>query len=61
MEGYHGFVHRASWIIFGLAPVVRIVLFVRALGRSKAERLCLYRQRTAVVEDVVERLEVHAG
>ena len=58
MEGNNGFAHRASWIILGVAPVVGIVLVVRALGSSKAERLCLvrHRQRTAVVEDLVERL-----
>ena len=63
MEGYNGFARRASWIILGAAPVVGIVLVDRALGRSKAERLCLVRhkQRTAVVVDVVERLEVPAG
>ena len=61
MEGYHGFVHRASWVILGVAPVVEIILVVRAPGRSKAERLCLWRhrQRTAIVEDAVERLEAH--
>jgi hypothetical protein len=61
MEGYNGFVHRASWIILGAAPVVGIVLVVRAPGRSEAEHLCLWRQRqrAAVVEDVVERLEAH--
>jgi hypothetical protein len=58
MEGYHGFVHRASWIILGATLVVEIIPVVRAPGHSKAER---HRQRTAVVEDVVERLEVHAG
>ncbi|HEY7021029.1 MAG TPA: hypothetical protein VH349_07930 [Ktedonobacterales bacterium] len=56
MEGYHGFVHRASWIILGVAPVVEIILVVRAPGRSKAERLG---QLTAVMEDVLERLEAH--
>jgi hypothetical protein len=63
MEGYSGFVHRASWIILGAAPVVGNVPIVRAPDRSKVKRPCLWRhrQRTAVVEDVVERLEVHAG
>ena len=64
MEGYNGFVHRASWIILGLAPVVGIVLVVHAPGRSKAEsggKPRRHGHRMAVVRDVVERLEVHAG
>jgi len=64
MEGYHGFVHRAIWIILGAAPVVGIILVVRAPGRSKAEsggKPRRHGHRMAVVGDVVERLEVHAG
>ena len=67
MEGYDAVVHRTNGIIPGVA-LVGIILAVLAPGRSRAERRAMrwrheqrMGQRMAIVGDVVERLEVHAG